>query len=35
MGYIQTILEFALQREDLREELLRYIKELTIETTEV
>ncbi len=35
MGYIQTILEFALQREDLREGLLRYIKELTIETTEV
>ncbi len=35
MGYIQTILEFALQREDLREELLMYIKELTIESTEV
>lgn len=35
MGYIQTILEFALQREDLRDGLLRYIKELTIQTTEV
>ncbi len=35
MGYIQTILEFALQREDLREGLLRYIRGLIIEPTEV
>ncbi|WPM31434.1 UTP--glucose-1-phosphate uridylyltransferase GalU [Hydrogenobacter sp. T-2] len=35
MGYIQTILEFALQREDLREGLLRYMRDLTIEPTEV
>lgn len=35
MGYIQTILEFALQREDLRDGLLRYIRELIIEPTEV
>ncbi len=35
MGYIQTILEFSLQREDLREGLLKYIRELTKEPTEV
>ncbi|MEJ5338291.1 MAG: UTP--glucose-1-phosphate uridylyltransferase GalU [Aquificaceae bacterium] len=35
MGYIQTILEFALQREDLRDGLLKYMRELIIEPTEV
>ncbi len=35
MGYIQTILEFAIQREDLKEGLIRYMRELTIEPTEV
>ena len=35
MGYIQTILDFALQREDLRDGLIKYIKSLIIETSEV
>ncbi|MCS6998260.1 MAG: UTP--glucose-1-phosphate uridylyltransferase GalU [Aquificaceae bacterium] len=35
MGYIQTMLEFALQREDLREGLIKYIKGLLIQPTEV
>ncbi|RME10231.1 MAG: UTP--glucose-1-phosphate uridylyltransferase [Aquificota bacterium] len=35
MGYIQTILEFALQREDLRDGLLKYMREFIIEPTEV
>ncbi|MFN7064817.1 MAG: UTP--glucose-1-phosphate uridylyltransferase GalU [Aquificaceae bacterium] len=35
VGYIKTLLDFALQRQDLREEVLRYVKNLTIEITEV
>ena len=35
LGYIETILDFALQREDLRDELIKYIKSLCMETTEV
>ncbi|MCS6957896.1 MAG: UTP--glucose-1-phosphate uridylyltransferase GalU [Aquificaceae bacterium] len=35
MGYIQTMLEFALQREDLREELIKYIRGLIIQPSEV
>ncbi|MEN3028873.1 MAG: UTP--glucose-1-phosphate uridylyltransferase GalU [Aquificaceae bacterium] len=35
MGYLQTMLEFALQREDLREGLIKYIKGLLIQPTEV
>lgn len=34
LGYIMTILDFALQREDLKEEIIKYIKSLVIETSE-
>ncbi len=35
LGYITTILDFALQREDLREEIIRYIRSLIVEIPEV
>lgn len=35
IGYIQTILEFALQRADLRDELMKYIRSLVVEPSEV
>ncbi|MCX8060284.1 MAG: UTP--glucose-1-phosphate uridylyltransferase GalU [Aquificaceae bacterium] len=35
MGYLQTMIEFALQREDLREGLIRYMRSLMIEPTGV
>ncbi|MCX8164001.1 MAG: UTP--glucose-1-phosphate uridylyltransferase GalU [Aquificaceae bacterium] len=35
MGYLQTMLEFALQRDDLREDLTKYLRELLIQPTEV
>ena len=35
MGYIQTIIEFALQREDLRDDLIKYLRGLLVQPTEV
>jgi UTP--glucose-1-phosphate uridylyltransferase len=35
IGYIQTVLEFALQREELKDELVKFMKNLIIEPSEV
>ncbi|MCS7171141.1 MAG: UTP--glucose-1-phosphate uridylyltransferase, partial [Aquificaceae bacterium] len=35
MGYLQTMIEFALQREDLRDDLTKYLRGLLIQPTEV
>ena len=35
MGYLQTMIEFALQREDLRDDLIKYLRGLLVQPTEV
>ncbi|MCX8076851.1 MAG: UTP--glucose-1-phosphate uridylyltransferase GalU [Aquificaceae bacterium] len=35
MGYLQTMIEFALQREDIRDDLTKYLRGLLIQPTEV
>ena len=32
IGFVKTTIEFALQHEELREELIRYFKELVLST---
>jgi len=35
IGYLQTLIEFAMQREDIKEELAKFIRSLRIEFSEL